>query len=101
MSEIKTWKERLQNQIYGYPEEMQCREDEVDELRTRIYQLEQELAAALASQAQQESLQIGKVQHFAAPEGAPVYVTVQWKGSPPKHGAKVYALPPAPEGGEK
>lgn len=55
----------------------------------------------LQSQAQQESLQIGKVQHFAAPEGAPVYVTVQWKGSPPKHGAKVYALPPAPEGGEK
>lgn len=44
MSKIKTWKERLQNTIYGYPEEMQCREDEVDELRTRIYQLEQELA---------------------------------------------------------
>lgn len=52
----------------------------------------------LAAQAQQEA--IGEVQHYAAPANLPAYVNVKWHGKPPKNGAKVYALPPAPEGGK-
>lgn len=55
--------------------------------------------AALAAQAQQQA--IGEVQHYAAPANLPAYVNVKWYGKPPKNGAKVYALPPAPEGGDK
>lgn len=50
------------------------------------------------SQAQQEA--IGEVQHYAAPANLPAYVNVKWYGKPPKNGAKVYVIPPAPEGGE-
>lgn len=49
----------------------------------------------LAAQAQQP---IGEVQHYAAPANLPAYVNVKWHGKPPNNGAKVYALPPAPEG---
>lgn len=58
------------------------------------------LAANLKqSQAQQEP--IGEVQHYAAPANLPAYVNVKWYGKPPKNGAKVYVLPPAPEGEPK
>lgn len=52
--------------------------------------------AILQSQAQKEA--IGEVQHYAAPANLPAYVNVKWYGKPPKNGAKVYAIPPAPEG---
>lgn len=57
-------------------------------------------AAPEYQESEQIPVAIGEVQHYAAPANLPAYVNAKGYGNPPKNGAKVYALPPTPEGGD-
>lgn len=56
------------------------------------------LAAPEYQESEQIPVAIGEVQHYAAPANLPAYVNVKWYRNLPKNGAKVYALPLAPDG---